>query len=442
MTPPPARSTSASASPRAIPARALPFLLVAAIAALAFAPVSFGPTALEPSAALAQAQTVAPPAAEPDLTTFTTKFYTIHTNLNREETIPFGRHMDAVYAEYQKRFAGFRAGTPGAMSLYLFRTQEQYEAFLMRHKINGANTGGMFFVQSRLQGLATFVQGKSISATFSVLQHEGFHQFAFHHIGPDLPNWVNEGIAQYFEDSVLVGDQMYQGLANARRVAAVKASIASHSTIPFDKLLPMSQDQWHKAVVAGSDEAAQLYDQSWSMVYFLIHAEEGRYRAAFENYLQLVSKGKDGGTAFKEAFGAPDTAGFRQRWEEYARTIEPDPVNVALERMEFLGEAMRFLKKRGEAVPTTMDALRFRLKAIRFQAVKRDQHGLTTKASGTEESLYRYNRSDGVEATFKMLPADGKDLLPRITAPGLRPEPTLVWWRDSQNQLMQDLSFR
>lgn len=380
--------------------------------------------------------------AQPELTAFASRFYTLHTNLDREEAIPYGRHMDAVFAEYQKRFAGFREGAPGAMSLYLFRTQQQYEQFLERHRINAANTGGMFFVQNRLQGLATFVQGRGVHATFAVLQHEGFHQFAFHHIGPDLPNWVNEGIAQYFEDAVLVGDQMYQGLANARRVAAVKASLAARKIIPFDKLLPMSQDQWHKAVTAGSEEAAQLYDQSWSMVYFLIHGEEGRYRAAFERYLFLVSKGKDGGTAFREAFGAPDTAAFRQRWEEFARTIEPDPVNVALERMEFLGESLRFLKQRGETMPTSMEALRVRLRAIRFQAVKRDQHGLTIRASGTDETLYRYRRADGAEAQFKLLTPEGKDLLPRIAAPGLRPEPTLVWSRDRQSQLVQELSFR
>lgn len=403
--------------------------------------------AIAPRPALAQAQAVVVPAennagAVPGLIPYSTKFYTIHTNLNREEAIPFGRHMDAVFAEYQKRFAGFRSATPTAMALYLFRTQEQYETFLLNHRINGANTGGMFFVQGRLQGLATFVQGKSVNTTFSVLQHEGFHQFAYHHIGPDLPNWVNEGIAQYFEDSVLAGDQMYQGLANARRVAAIKASLTAHNVIPFEKLLSMSQAEWHKAVVAGSDEAAQLYDQSWSMVYFLIHAEDGRYRAAFENYLQLVSKGKESNAAFREAFGAPDTAGFRQRWEEYARTIEPDPVNIAMERMEFLGESLRFLKKRGEAVPTSMEALRVKLRAIRFQAVKRDQHGLTKRVSGTDESLYRFNRSDGVEMMFKMLPTEGKELLPRITAPGLRPEPTLIWWRDAQGQLMQDITFK
>ena len=32
-----------------------------------------------------------------DLQTFTSKNYTIHTNLRREEARPFGAHMDAVF---------------------------------------------------------------------------------------------------------------------------------------------------------------------------------------------------------------------------------------------------------------------------------------------------------------------------------------------------------
>ena len=34
------------------------------------------------------------------------------------------------------------------------------------------------------------------------------------------------------------------------------------------------------------------------------------------------------------------------------------------------------------------------------------------------------------------------DLPPRINAPGLRPEPTLVWKRDPQGALIQDIVFK
>ena len=123
----------------------------------------------------------------PPLTRYTSRQYTIYTNLDREETKEFAAHMDAVFSEYKRRFANFTQHDHKAMDLYLFRTQDQYQQFLAEHDINAANTGGMFFIQEDLRGLATWTADKSRTQTFEVLlQHEGFHQFAFAYIGPDL----------------------------------------------------------------------------------------------------------------------------------------------------------------------------------------------------------------------------------------------------------------
>ncbi len=368
------------------------------------------------------------------LQTYTTQYYTISTDLSQEEAVPFGQHMDAVFAEYLKRFSGYHNSAPGPMALYLFQTHEEYTDFLKQHGINAANTGGMFFVVPRLQGLATWVHGKPYYLIFAVLQHEGFHQFAYHYIGPDLPNWVNEGIAQYFEDAILVGDKFYTGLANARRVASVKEALADNRIIDFDRLLQLSREQWHAKVIMGGNEAIMLYDQSWSMVYFLIHGDNGKYRQAFETYLMLVSKRTDSATAFRQAFGAQDTDGFRHRWEMFVRNFQPDPVNLALDHMEFLGSALKYLQDQGRSMPQSMEGLRDRMQAMRFVAKRTDQHGLVTRITASDGSLYRFVRPDGTEPEFELLPPEADDLLPRITAPGLQPQPTVVWWRWRRSQ--------
>ena len=41
-----------------------------------------------------------------------------------------------------------------------------------------------------------------------VAQHEGFHQFAWSRFAEDLPVWVNEGMAEFFGESVIVGDTL------------------------------------------------------------------------------------------------------------------------------------------------------------------------------------------------------------------------------------------
>lgn len=376
-----------------------------------------------------------------ELQTYASKCYTIHTNLTRAEARPFGAHMDAVFNEYGRRFSGFGSDKRDLMPLYLFRTQDQYLKFLASHNINAANTEGLFFVQPDIQGLATWTQGKSTAHTYSVLQHEGFHQFAFNRIGPNLPVWINEGIAQYFEDSVMVGNKMYVGFANERRITSIKSSLARKKTLPFDKLLTMTDEKWHDMVVAGGWDAGLLYDQSWSMVFFLITAADGKYREAFERYLVLVSRGVESDAAFEQAFGSDDTEGFRRRWEEFAITLEPDSIALTLTRMEFLGQGLRYLDEKKEQAPESVGELKQRLQQINFEML-RTMVGSTTKYSSREEELFTYPRPNGSTSDFQMLAPEKTGLPPRITAPGLKPEPTLVWKRDTQGDLVQEVVFK
>jgi hypothetical protein len=40
-----------------------------------------------------------------------------------------------------------------------------------------------------------------------------------------------------------------------------------------------------------------------------------------------------------------------------------------------------------------------------------------------------------------MIGSDPRDLPPKITAPGVQPQPTLFWYRDRSGALIHDLAF-
>ncbi len=379
--------------------------------------------------------------AAADLTTYTSRAYTIHSDLPKPLVMVYGEHMDKVFAEYQARFASFRGKRTGPMPLYLFRTQDGYMSFLASRGINAANSGGMFFVRANGQGLATFVEDHPRSQVFSVLQHEGFHQFAYNYIGGDLPVWVNEGLAQYFEDGIIVRQSMKLGIANKQRIDRVRAAIEADAAIDFDRLLTISGHDWGATLNRDPREAALLYAQSWSVVYFLIHGEGGKFRGAFEKYLQSVGSGRESGRAFREAFGSNDTAPFKRRWEQFARQQQPDDITTALARMEFLSTGLAFLHGKGEAMPKDLDELKSRLRAVSFR-ITRTSHGMAQEMSAADDDLFRYPRGKADPMPFKLLEAARADLPPRIHAPGLKPEPTLVWAKDDAGKLTSEVEFR
>ncbi len=376
-----------------------------------------------------------------DLRVFASHHYHIYTNLSREETVPFGRHMDAVFGQYERRFADYTQRDAGLMPLYLFRHQTEYLDFMQHHGIDARGTGGMFFVTHSVRGLATWTQGHSRSQTLRTIQHEGFHQFAWSYLGPNLPTWMNEGLAQYFEDAVLLDHGMELGLGDPDRIALVRDALQYQWAVDMDELLSLNNQQWTAALRADGSRAELHYAQAWSMVYYMIHGDDGRYLGSFEVYLRLLSEGHPHTKAFRSAFGFAALEGIEKRWRNFALRQQPSPVNVAAERLEFLGSAIAYKAGLGETMPRHFRELRRDLQSRGFK-LTRTHHGQREELLATDDHHFIYQRPGGATAEFLLLEPAGHGLPPRLAAPGLSPEPNLVWDRADDGELTFEIEYR
>ncbi len=387
---------------------------------------------------------VLPAAAQdlPPLNAYASRHYHIHTNLSRLEAVPFGRHMDTVYDRYAERFAGYRV-SPNArpMPLYLFRTRQQYLDFLEHHDIAGRGSGGMFFVTHRLQGLATWTEGHPPSQTFRTLQHEGFHQFAWHHLGRQLPTWINEGLAQYFEDAVFLESGMVLGLGDPHRIALVQDALDVGYALETRDLISLSSRQWSHTLNTNASRSELLYAQAWSIVYFMIHGDDGRYLRSFEVYLRLISDGLDHPAAFRAAFGDDAIEEIDRGWRRFARHHRPDAVRTAADRLTFLGSALSYQARRGETLPRDFVTLRSDLQQRRF-TLTRSLHGMKHTLSAEDDRMFGYTRPGGAFEPFLLLEPAAAGLPPRLVAPGLSPEPSLVWHFDDRGRPEFDIVYR
>lgn len=377
----------------------------------------------------------------PELTVFRSKHYRIHTNLTRVETVPIGRHMDAVYEQYNMRFGSLMPKQFKAMPLYLFRTEQQYDRFLAEHDIDGAHSGGMFFVTHQLEGLATWTSARSRRKTFEVLQHEGFHQFAWHAIGPKLPVWLNEGLAQYFESAVLTDGRMSLGLSSRPRIEKIHTAIKAGDTLPINDLLAITTEQWSDQLRKDPEHSGLLYAQAWSYTYFLIHGDDGQHQPQLIDYLKRLSKDERPEDAALMAFGQYGLQKLAIRWQSFALKQQPDDVAEAAERLEFLGTGLRLLAEQGEEMPENLTALRATLQRYGFK-LRRREMGVTQNLSADHDELFQYASQAGDDRAFVLLKPERSGLPPRIIAPGLEPEPTLIWYRDADGKLIQDIAYR
>jgi len=282
--------------------RSLTLVVLAAVAGLAI-----------PLTAAAQKPT--------NLNTFESRFYQVHTSLDRQKVKPIAHRMDVIFHHYRERFSNFDRRSHQPISLYLFRTRDQYRRFLKKRDVEASGSGGLFFVLPRhqLRGLATWVSGRPQQRIAEVLQHEGFHQFVYFFIGPNIPQWVNEGLAQYFEDARIRGENIKLGDPNPRRVRFLEQAYRQNKLMPMEKILTLSMKQWNRRLNKSPLASKRIYAQSWSMVYFLIHGRDGRYRDAFRDYLHQLAAGKSSEQAARAAFEVDTFRPMSRQWLSFLK---------------------------------------------------------------------------------------------------------------------------
>jgi hypothetical protein len=139
--------------------------------------------------------------------------------------------MDAVYGST----TGMRGFKPNPyarrppqrrMPLYVLRTYKAYLELLAGFGVNAANSGGVFFRTANKQsGWPPGSRARSRLKMYNVLQHEGFHQFADARIMFGMPPWVNEGLAEYFGDAIMVGNELVVGRLDRERLERMRRAV-------------------------------------------------------------------------------------------------------------------------------------------------------------------------------------------------------------------------
>lgn len=366
--------------------------------------------------------------------TFRTRHYEITTDMDRDTARKIAVHMDGIFAEYSRRLSGFRSLSRELFPLYVFATREKYEQYLAERGHDATNTAGVFFVDETGSGLAAWLGDQPMPTVLSTLQHEGFHQFAWSNISRDLPQWVNEGLAEYFGEAMLVKGRFRIGQASESKLKLMQRMIETDQHIPLSELLNISNGEWNARVAYGDPRAGLQYEQSWAVCYFLVHGDKGRYTAALERYLKLMNSGMDSAQAFGQAFGTDDYALIEAAWKRFMLAAEPDAVTTMMQRLKFLAEGVKLLHARQVAV-TDLEELKTKLREIEFRTVSA-QHGVVTQMRADEDENFavpqpaKTSRTKADAPAVQLKASKETALPPEIVVEGISPSMRVKWKRD------------
>jgi hypothetical protein len=281
-------------------------------------------------------------APEAKLTRYQTRHYSLNTDVEPELARDLATRLDAMYDEYARRLNAF--GKPQESKrydVYVFKRRIDYMKFIDDRV---PNSGGVFIPSRDI--LAAYLEGQGRDAMRRTLQHEAFHQFAHSVISPDLPPWINEGMAQLFEEGIWTGDKFIVEQVPPRRLRQLQNDLQNDRLIGFEDFVSMDHPTWGKSM-RDRDRGAAQYNQAWAMVHFLVYARnadgEAAYRPLFFEMLKSINAGMDADDAFRKHFGT-NFAGFEKRFVQYAKRLQPSRESTYMENVEVLADMMLELR--------------------------------------------------------------------------------------------------
>lgn len=269
-------------------------------------------------------------------TVYTTKYWTIRTDIQSEHAHDAGRLFDAVYEAYRNGLSMLPEQRNVKLEAWVFRNRGDYLGTVSSFGTSPENSGGMFIGAIGI----TAVDVSGSWGTFeSTAKHEAFHQFVSSRFTKGIPTWLNEGLAEYFENTVYINGSIINGQVSNSTLQALQNDIQTNSCIRFLELMRMSQRTWNQNLVDGN--GAKQYRQSWAMVHFLIHASNGQYASQFDRFLLLISEGVNHEEAFVSAFKTNDLESFQRAWVTYIENLKPSSSKLAAHRLNFLASGAK-----------------------------------------------------------------------------------------------------
>lgn len=157
---------------------------------------------------------VAEPVTAGELKEHKTRHYLLKTDIqDARELKQIQLFLEAMHRSYRKVFKSEPVRELGLASVRVYASEAAARAYGQADHRGGSNTNWRGYYSRDRHELVSY-RGPSLSDLFSILSHEGFHQFAWVYMtpkeAPALPSWFEEGLAEYFRTSTVKRGRLEQ----------------------------------------------------------------------------------------------------------------------------------------------------------------------------------------------------------------------------------------
>jgi hypothetical protein len=220
--------------------------------------------------------------------------FVVVSDANAGRAREVGRELERIRAFFGAALPGL-ALTPETVRVFAVENEKSLASLVPEYgRLGLAVPAGLFRPGYGGDDIAVRVDLRGVRK-HSVLYHEYFHLLARRNLG-SLPLWLNEGLAQFWGNTVLRGDEAELGLPSISTCARLRRD----RPIPLPVFFAVDYDSPY---YTDARKKSLFYAQSWALTHYLLFGDEGAHRAQLTHYLERVEQGADPVVAAERAFG-------------------------------------------------------------------------------------------------------------------------------------------
>lgn len=153
-----------------------------------------------------------------------------------------------------------------------------------------------------------------------LLYHEAFHAFLQNFLFAEktvkaVPLWLNEGMAQFFENSFIEGNVLLIGKMDKDRINLLRGYIREQKTIPLRQFLVADSREFLVKDLSNLENSNIHYLQAWALVYYIAQKYDLSQGNFFESYVNDLNNGADPVKAFQKLIQEPIDQ-IDQTWQQ------------------------------------------------------------------------------------------------------------------------------
>jgi len=257
----------------------------------------------------AKNENVLPPTLAPkDWYVIRTKHYVCISNSLRDRLKELAHRLEMIFFEYRKFFK-CTTDIEETYTVKMFKNRREFQEYASEHGVEGFAAAYFSYKDKELVLYDSFSVGMGLKA-FSAVYHEAAHQFICHHLGKDVPIWLHEAVAQYFEYAAYNRGRFAVGAKDFKKVQPVQNALMNDEKLYIDRMLKMTRNEFY------SGNVSLNYATAYCFLYFLLDYDKSTMKLLADFVKELKDTG-NAEKAFQASFGKINIFQLERQFHKY-----------------------------------------------------------------------------------------------------------------------------